>query len=234
MNLHYIKILGELKNPLNQKPSSWDTESYLLSGHTYYGVPVPTRRKIAKMWLKEHPDLLKKEFFEVIDALFTGTSHEEKTIAAIILEYLPEMRKLVTFKQLNGWLDHLVGWAEIDALCSGTFKAEDFMTDWDGWKKFVQKLARDKNINKRRAALVFLVYPIHYIQNPDVAQFSFEIIEQLKHEKPIIITKAISWVLRSGVGHHTEAIKKYIQLNQDTLPKIAIRETVRKIETGRK
>ncbi|HEY1041407.1 MAG TPA: DNA alkylation repair protein [Candidatus Paceibacterota bacterium] len=234
MHSIHSTILKELKDPKNQKPSSWDTESYLLSGHTYYGVPVPTRRKIAKMWLREHSNLSKKEFFDAIDTLMKGDSHEEKTIAAILLEYSPEMRKTVTFKQLNEWLNHLVGWAEIDALCSGTFKAEDFMIDWDGWKTFIQKLVKDKNINKRRAALVFLVYPIHYISNPDIAQFSFEVIEELKHEKPIIITKAISWVLRSGVGHHTEAIKKYIQLNQDTLPKIAIRETIRKIETGRK
>lgn len=59
-------------------------------------------------------------------------------------------------------------------------------------------------------------------------------IERLKHEKEILITKAISWVLRSAVTHHEQAVKRYVLANKDTLPKIAVRETLVKIKTGTK
>ena len=54
------------------------------------------------------------------------------------------------------------------------------------------------------------------------------------HEKDILITKAISWLLRSLVKYHKNEVDQVIEQNKETLPKIAIRETKRKIETGRK
>jgi 3-methyladenine DNA glycosylase AlkD len=59
-------------------------------------------------------------------------------------------------------------------------------------------------------------------------------IEKLKHEKPVLITKAISWLLRSMVKNHKNEVEKYIKNNLESLPKIAIRETQKKLITGTK
>ena len=49
-----------------------------------------------------------------------------------------------------------------------------------------------------------------------------------------MISKAISWVLRSLIKHHRKLVADYLTSNVATLPKIAVRETLIKLETGKK
>ena len=59
-------------------------------------------------------------------------------------------------------------------------------------------------------------------------------LSQLKGDKDILITKAISWLLRDLIKHHREQVVYYLDKNSDNLPKIAIRETKNKLITGKK
>jgi len=56
----------------------------------------------------------------------------------------------------------------------------------------------------------------------------------LKSEKEVLITKAISWTLRSMVKLHRTPLKNYLAKNKQTLPAIAMRETLTKLQTGKK
>ena len=137
-------------------------------------------------------------------------------------------------KQLRAWLDHLVGWAEIDSLCT-IFTAEEILANRREWERFIAAaLARNRNINKRRAALVFLTGPVRRSEDKRLAELGFRTIEVLKSERAIIISKAVSWLLRSMVTHHKRAVASYIKENHNSLPAIAVRKTRRKIATGRK
>lgn len=216
------------------RPGGAHGESYLSSAHKFYNVSVPARRKIAKDWLRAHKDLAPKEFMAVLDSLFEGASHEEKTIAALMLSYAPKLRALFGPKEIDRWLDHLQGWAEIDTLCQNVFTAEELLADWPAWKKLIEKLARDKNINKRRAALVLLTGPTHYSDDARFADLAFASIDRLKSEKEIILTKAVSWLLRSMVMQHKKEVARYVAANADSLPAIAVRETRTKLKTGTK
>jgi 3-methyladenine DNA glycosylase AlkD len=68
---------------------------------------------------------------------------------------------------------------------------------------------------------------------PELAAVAFENIHHLKHEKEVLITKAISWVLRSMVKHHRKELEKFLK-EETELPAIAIRETQKVLKTGRK
>ena len=47
-------------------------------------------------------------------------------------------------KQLRAWLDHLVGWAEIDSLCT-IFTAEEILANRREWERFIAAaLARNR------------------------------------------------------------------------------------------
>ena len=164
----------------------------------------------------------------------TKASHEEKTLASILLSCHPTARKTIELSQLNAWLDHLVGWAEIDMLCGGVFRTDELLANWREWKRFILALSRDRNINKRRAALVFLTAPVRYSEDGRVADLGFRVIRVLQREREIIITKAISWLLRSMVRHHRRLVATYLKKNRSALPAVAVRETRRKIATGRK
>lgn len=234
MNPHHTSLLKTLKKHAGKGTTLSASDSYLSSGHCYYNISVPVRRQIAKDWLRENSKVSDKDFLAMLDSLFQGASHEEKTMASILLGYHTTARSRVTFTQIDRWLDELVGWAEIDSLCAGIFTPQDFLDKRDGWEKFLRKLVKDKNINKRRAGLVFLVRPLAKSDDQRILKLALDLVDQLKHEKEILITKAISWVLRSGVAQHKEAMRTYLKKEKESLPKIAIRETVRKIETGRK
>jgi len=67
-----------------------------------------------------------------------------------------------------------------------------------------------------------------------LSKLAFENIENLKSEKEILITKAVSWLLRSLVKFHKNEVAIYLKENKVSLPKIAYREALAKVETGRK
>ena len=238
---HHKLLIAGLEKHRRNRAHSQANDSYLSSGHRYYDVSVPTLRTLAKAWLKTNGGIPDTEFLAVLDRLYRGKSYEEKVLASILLSYHRTGPGTIRPKLLDGWLDHLVGWAEIDSLCvcslsaaRRNFTEDEILNDWSAWVRFIRKLSRDQNINKRRAALVFLTVPIRYSADNRLAALGFEVIEKLKPERHIMITKAVSWLLRSMARHHERAVAAYVRENQHSLPAIAVRETTRKITTGRK
>lgn len=229
----HAELLKEIKKHRNRGTTLSKSDSYILSGHPYYDIAVPIRRSIAKAWLKSHKDISSHEFIRTLDSLYAGKSHEEKTIASNLLGYSPVHRARVTTTDVDRWLNHLVGWAEVDSLCQNIFTADELLAHWGAWEKFIVKLSKDKNINKRRASLVLLTGPVRSTDIRILA-LAFAMCEALKHEKPILITKAISWLLRNMVATHKNEVRNYLARERESLPKIAVRETTRKILTGRK
>jgi 3-methyladenine DNA glycosylase AlkD len=105
---------------------------------------------------------------------------------------------------------------------------------WPAWKALIERLAADANINRRRAALVLLCTPTRTSDDPRFRDLAFAVVEQLKAERPILITKAVSWLLRSMAGRHAAAVAAYLDANAASLPAVAVRETRVKLETGTK
>jgi 3-methyladenine DNA glycosylase AlkD len=132
------------------------------------------------------------------------------------------------------WLDHLEGWAEVDTYCAGKYSAKEIPSQFQVWRPFIRDLALSRNINKRRASLVLLCAPLRHSDNPALARLAFANIKRLGGEKSVLITKAISWVLRSMVKRHRESLEEFTRVNRDSLPSIAVRETETKLRTGRK
>jgi 3-methyladenine DNA glycosylase AlkD len=132
------------------------------------------------------------------------------------------------------WLEELAGWAEGDALCQNLFPAEHLPSDWPSWKTLVEELAIDDNVNKRRAALVLLTGPVHYSPDVRLATLAFATIGTLASERAPLITKAISWFLRSLTTNHARLVAAYLEANRRTLPALAVRETSAKLASGTK
>src|SRR5437660_12093973 len=103
MHAHHKTLLASLENHRRNRVHSQANDSYLSSGHLYYDVSVPIRRTLAKVWLKENKGIGDAEFSAVLESLYRGRSHEEKTLASILLSYHRMGRKTVGPKQLNAW-----------------------------------------------------------------------------------------------------------------------------------
>lgn len=225
------EILFELRRYSGHGTKHSGNAAYLGNTHFSYHISNPVKRKIAKEFIRDIP---LEEFVGLLNALFEGKSHEEKSIAGVLLEYSKVHREHINPQLLDSWLNHLVGWAEVDSLCQSNFSADEMFSDWSAWRKILIKFSKDNNVNKRRASLVLLTGPVSQSSDTRLSKIAFENINRLKNEKYILITKAISWLLRSCIRRHKREVAAYIKQNADSLPKIAIRETKRKLLTGKK
>ncbi len=209
------------------------TEQYHRTSHVFYGSTAGDRHQIVDTIKKNHP-LVLSQCIELLDLLYAGESFDERAVAGIILQKYSKIRKDIPYEKLDVWLDHLVGWAEIDSTCQSMFSADEVLANWENWSAFVRKLSADQNINKRRASLVLLIRPARESSDARLRELAIEVIESVRHETPIIMTKAVSWLLRGLCKHHKDFVLEYLQLHQSHIPRIAYRETMKKIETGKK
>jgi 3-methyladenine DNA glycosylase AlkD len=231
-------IYQELHEILKQEPISALSQSlnqkYHGNSHHARNISVPRRRQMVKNFIVHHTTLTELEYINLLTDLYTSNSYDEKCMAGYLLEYTPKLRPLINPYQFSTWLDYLEGWAEIDSSCQSTFKSSELLDNWELWSKLLDQLSHDPNINKRRASLVLLTQPVKHSPDTRLSEKAFELIDTLSQEKEIVITKAISWLLRSLVKNHKSDVAKYLVDNQQTLPKIALRETNQVIATGRK
>ena len=231
---HHQVILKLIKENSGKPTKHTFLDTYLGNDHIKYPIDNPTLRLIAREWMRAHKTLTTDEFRDVLTSLFEGESCTEKMMAGILMGYSAKPQRNFDPMIFDQWLDHLVGWVEVDTLCTGDFITTQLPAHWPKWKKLIIRLSKDKNINKRRASLVLFCSPLGRVKDDDIAEVALQIIERLKHEKPVLITKAISWVLRSMIKNYRQTVSDYLDENADTLPKIAVRETKKKLDTGRK
>lgn len=209
-------------------------DAYLGSGHAYYSLTVPARRAIARAWLAPRRKADPAEVLAVAESLFAGPSHEEKTLATMLIAGHAAARRAVSPGDVERWLGRLNGWAEVDSLCQNLFPADQLLADWPGWKAMIERLSRAADLNRRRASLVLLVGPVRRSADPRLDALAFAMIEAAKGERDILITKAVSWLLRELTALHRDAVARYVEAHAASLPSVAVRETRRKLATGRK
>lgn len=231
-----MEIFREIRRQAKKKDkklSQW-LQGYLGTKKDCYLLKSEDIKKIAKDFVKKHKDFSNGEWMKLLDSLYDGKSTEELAVAARIIGYLPEFKNGVCPNALSKWLEKTEGWAEVDILCQSNFSAEEILEKWKEWREFLIKLSGDKNIHKRRASLVLLVRAVGHSKDRRLFDLGMKNVEKLKKEKKVLITKAISWILRSASGNFRKEVKNYLDEKGDSLPKIAFRETRKKLLTGRK
>ena len=236
MNPHHQAILRSIqaaepgRGARTQRPEHLD----LGTVRHWYGLKNEQRRRILLDFRAAHKDLSFADWLALIDSLYQGESYEERCAPQTLLLKYPRYRRELPLAQLDAWLGRLDGWAEVDGTCQTVFTDKDLLADWAGWSALLGSLAADANLNKRRAALVLLTAPISQSDDARILELSLRLIERLKGEPDKRITKAISWLLRKGIKRHRDAIAAYLEANAASLPAIAVRETRKKLLTGKK
>ena len=159
MNKYHKIILEKIKKAEKKDSNHPHGACYVGTTHNYYSVPTPARSIIIKEFVKTH-NLNFNEYVDLIYSLNNGKSYEEIVSAVSIIYSYPTYIEQIKIKDINMWIKNVVGWAEVDTLCAGIFGSNMVMSNWINWKKFLTKLSKSKNINKRRASLVLLIKPV--------------------------------------------------------------------------
>ena len=234
MNPHHQAILRQIQSTVPGRGQVKQRPEHLGTTRLWYGLKNAQSRAILLQFIASHKDLRYSDWLALIDSLYQGGSYEERCAPRTLLLKFPRHRRGLPLAQLDAWLACLNGWAEVDSTCQTVFTDKDLLSDWAGWSALLQSLAGDDNVNKRRASLVLLTAPISQSADARILDLSLQLIDRLKGEKDGRITKAISWLLRKGIKQHREAIAAYLEANAASLPAIAVRETRRKLATGKK
>lgn len=209
-------------------------KKYVGTDKVYYALKTDVSRKIAREFAKENKSMSAEEFGALMESLSLSKSHEEFIMIGFLLQFMPQQRREVKTQDLRNWVSRAKGWAETDVICQMAFTAEDVLLRWSEWSKALREFRGDENVHVRRASLVLLTKPVRLSGDERLAKMSFENIENLKGEKDILITKAVSWLMRSLIKNHKDRVEEYLSQNEASLPRIAVRETRRKLLTGKK
>lgn len=231
-NSHHAEILKSIKTYAGRPTQHTLSNSYLGNDHPRYAISAPILRKIAREWMREHRNLTSSQLASLLESMILAPSSTEKCMAGILLDASTKVQRKFDPRLFDDWLDHLVGWAEVDTVCTGKYAITELPEQWKVWKPLITKFSKSKNINKRRASLVLFCSPLSNVSDDRLAEHALAIIDRLKNEKEILITKAISWVLRSMVRRNRQMLEAYFKENLETLPRIAVRETMVKLKTG--
>lgn len=234
MNSYLLFVTSKIKNHQSKIDPKFNAQKYMGTSHKFLGITNPQKHKIAAEFKKIFPEITFSDLIELLNNLNTGQTFEEKTMGPMILMRYKILLNEIRPKHLGFWLDNLEGWCEIDTLCQNTIPAQVLLDNWSLWKDALTNWSTDKLISKRRASLVLLCNATRKSDNQKLKNLSFDNIERLKHEKDILITKAISWLLRSMIKNFKNDVAEYLKNNKSSLPKIAVRETRKKLLTGRK
>src|SRR6187549_2932274 len=212
-NKHHAEILALIQKHAGKPTKHTDLDNYLGTIHPRYPIAVPLLRVIAKEWMREHIALSASDFTTLLTSLIKGESYTEKCMAGILLDYSTKEQRQFNPKLFDTWLNELEGWAEVDTLCTGKYTTTEILNQWESWQPLLQKFSTSKNICKRRASIVLLCSPLRVNNDKRLAECAMQNVEQLKSEKDILITKAISWVLRTMVKRHKKIVEIYLKEN---------------------
>lgn len=234
MNSHHHDLLEAIQNASGQATHHTFSDTYLGNSNPRFAINAPALRAIARTWSTENKALSQKEFLATISSLIKGESSTEKMLAGMLLDCATTEQSAFAPKNFDEWLEYLCGWAEVDVVCSGKFSIKALPLQPNTWSSLLTKFSRSKDIHKRRASLVFLCSPVRRHKETWMEELAIANIERLKSEKEILITKAISWLLRSMIKNYRKTVEQYLKEQESSLPAIAVRETKTKLLTGRK
>jgi 3-methyladenine DNA glycosylase AlkD len=221
------------RNPAVDEPF---LQRYLGTPRPVLGVKTDAARALARATARALPagpvgDGL---WLALLNDLYSGPTFDHRALAGHLLHARPLARKALELERLHGWVAGLQGWCEVDTTCQSNWTAAEVLQRWQEWGPFLGGLTGETVIALRRAALVLLLTPVRESADPRLAARAFANVATLEHERDPLITKAVSWLLRDLTKHLAPQVVAYLADHAATLPAIALRETRKKLETGRK
>jgi 3-methyladenine DNA glycosylase AlkD len=207
---------------------------YLGTPRPVLGVSAADLAALAKRSRKDHAHWGAESWLALLDRLYAGATFEERALAGKLLGELKDLRRTLDLARLCAWLAGQAGWAEVDTTCQSGWAPGELLARWDEWEPFLNGLAQDANISLRRASLVLLVAPLRASADERLTNRALANVVRLQGEKNPLIVKAISWVLRAMSAQQPELVRTYLDAHAPELPASAVRETRKKLETGRK
>ena len=201
--------------------------AYMKSAMPYRGVTSVPLRGICKTTYDEHrlPD--RDAWESAVRELWDGATYREERYAAMALTRHRHYRAFQDPATL-GLYRHLVvsgaWWDFVDAI-AGRQLGDILRAEPSRMSKLMRRWARDKNMWKRRAAVLC---QLGFRRETDV-KLLYDCIEPNLADKQFFMRKAIGWALRQYAWTDPREVKRYVKANRERLSNLSAREALKNV-----
>lgn len=187
-------------------------------GDIFYGLTVPTSRKIASKYI----DIDLKDLGNLIQ----NKVHEIRLIALVILNIKykkskdeKEREQFVKFYLKN--LEYINNWDLVDVSSYNILGA--YLKDKDD-RSILIKLSKSKKLWSERIAIIST---FAFIRNNDL-DLIFHFGEYFLNHKHDLIHKALGWMLREAGKRNEKRLKAFLEKNKSKMPRTMLRYAIEK------
>mgnify|MGYP001811847868 CR=1 FL=1 len=195
-----------------------------------HGARTPHLRQLAKSWHRANRQAAPDEVLALVESLWDGESRDERVLGLMILWLHPEIVAGLERARFDRWRADIDNWGTCDIVAGilGTWA----MSSPENRLPYLEELVGDRDMWSRRLGLVASV-PLNRASNAHSSWTLSQVDRVLDHREQMI-TKAVSWVLRTMTKHDAAAVEAYVQANADRMAALPRREVRNKLRTGRK
>jgi 3-methyladenine DNA glycosylase AlkD len=196
-----------------------------------YGLKSADAHKIAKAFFAEVKNLPKDELFDLCETLWQSGYLEESGIACEWASRIHPQLKPKDWTIIDRWVnDYITNWAACDVFCCGGMgKGGTVGTFLEMYPQYVKKLriwAKSKNLWKRRASAVSLIYPAKKkLFHEDV----FAVAEILLLDSEDMVQKGYGWMLKETSNVDEQAVFQFVMKHKAVMPRTALRYAIEKM-----
>lgn len=179
---------------------------------------------------------LAKEFIDMapgqIEILLESPIHEVRAGAVSIMDFqarskkTPDRRRKELFDLYIRRHDRINNWDLVDR--SAPYVVGGYL--FDRPRDILYKLARSRNVWKRRTAIVSTYY---FIREGDLAD-TFKIAEMLLNDKHDLIHKAIGGWLRAAGEKDRQMLLRFLDRHAATMPRTALRYAIEHLDKDKR
>jgi 3-methyladenine DNA glycosylase AlkD len=179
---------------------------------------------------------LAKEFIDMapgqIEILLESPIHEVRAGAVSIMDFqarskkTPDKRRKELFDLYIRRHDRINNWDLVDR--SAPYVVGGYL--FDRPRDILYKLARSRNVWKRRTAIVSTYY---FIREGDLAD-TFKIAEMLLNDKHDLIHKAIGGWLRAAGEKDRQMLLRFLDRHAATMPRTALRYAIEHLDKDKR
>ena len=214
----------ELRNSTDEKTRS-TSQNFFKEKIEFYGVKVPTVRKIAKKTYQLIENKTKKEIFDYCETLWQSGYIEESFIACDWSYFLRKRYETTDFEVYERWISQYVNnWASCDSLCNHTVGG--FLERFPEYISRLKTFAKSDNRWVRRAAAVSLIIPARKgMFLTDI----FEIADILLTDHDDLVQKGYGWMLKAASEANQANVFVYVMKNKALMPRTSLRYAIEKM-----
>jgi len=216
--IHIRKDLRNSADPTTRKTF----QRFFKEEVKYYGVNVPTVRKIARKYWNEIKVRDKKEIFLLCEELYKSGYCEEGFVVSSWAHLLADRYEREDLPVFRHWIDsYISNWAACDSFCNHAMG--DFVEKFPEYINELKRWTQSDNRWMRRAAAVSLIVPAKHGKYVDDV---LEIADLLLTDNDDMVRKGYGWLLKEASRKHQKKIFDYVMRNRKSMPRTALRYAI--------